>query len=549
LSIDLGPEGRYLLDFDTRDLPRYATDVAIVGGGIAGLSAALAAAERAEVLVVLKDPPDNSNTAWAQGGIAAAISEEDSAEAHADDTLRTGGGLCDTGVVRAVAEAGPEAIEILVRAGTVFDRDNGSFALGREAGHGTRRVLHALGDATGAECSRALVKAAKRHPRIRLLQGIYMVDLLTDGDRCVGLLGRRPDGEMIGVWSQAVVLAAGGSGRLFRETTNVRGATGDGIAAAFRAGAALRDLEFVQFHPTTLYLAGSERALVTEAVRGDGARLVDSRGARFLEEVHPAAELAPRDVVSRAIHEHLARPDVTDIFLDMRHWERGHAGRRFPGLVACCTRYGLHPERDPIPGRPAAHYFIGGVAADLDGYTSLPGLFACGEASCTGMHGANRLASNSLLEGVVVGTRTGRAAATEGADRYGGELACREAARSEHNADVDLEDLRKSLVSRTWRRAGIQRDGPGLREAADAMARWRHFLARVNLFGRAGFELTNMLLLGALVTAAALLREESRGTHGRSDFPAPDVRLEGSFIWRAGREVEFRPATEKLPRG
>jgi L-aspartate oxidase len=549
LSIDLGPEGRYLLDFDTRDLPRYATDVAIVGGGIAGLSAALAAAERAEVLVVLKDPPDNSNTAWAQGGIAAAISEEDSAEAHADDTLRTGGGLCDTGVVRAVAEAGPEAIEILVRAGTVFDRDNGSFALGREAGHGTRRVLHALGDATGAECSRALVKAAKRHPRIRLLQGIYMVDLLTDGDRCVGLLGRRPDGEMIGVWSQAVVLAAGGSGRLFRETTNVRGATGDGIAAAFRAGAALRDLEFVQFHPTTLYLAGSERALVTEAVRGDGARLVDSRGARFLEEVHPAAELAPRDVVSRAIHEHLARPDVTDIFLDMRHWERGHAGRRFPGLVACCTRYGLHPERDPIPVRPAAHYFIGGVAADLDGYTSLPGLFACGEASCTGMHGANRLASNSLLEGVVVGTRTGRAAATEGADRYGGELACREAARSEHNADVDLEDLRKSLVSRTWRRAGIQRDGPGLREAADAMARWRHFLARVNLFGRAGFELTNMLLLGALVTAAALLREESRGTHGRSDFPAPDVRLEGSFIWRAGREVEFRPATEKLPRG
>jgi L-aspartate oxidase len=549
LNIDLGPEGRYLLDFDTRDLPRYATDVAIVGGGIAGLSAALAAAEQAEVLVLLKDPPDSSNTAWAQGGIAAAIAEEDSAEAHADDTLRTGGGLCDTDVVRAIAEAGPEAIELLVRAGTAFDREGGSYALGREAGHGTHRVLHSRGDATGAECSRALVKAAQRHPRIRLLPGVYMVDLLTDGDRCVGLLGRRQDGELLGVWARAVVLAAGGSGRLFRETTNVRGATGDGIAAAFRAGAALRDLEFVQFHPTTLYLAGSERALVTEAVRGDGARLVDNSGARFLQEIHPAAELAPRDVVSRAIHEHLARPEVTDVFLDMRHWESGHAGQRFPGLVACCARYRLHPERDPIPVRPAAHYFIGGVAADLDGRTSLPGLFACGEASCTGMHGANRLASNSLLEGVVVGTRTGRAASAEGAERYGGEVACREAARGEHNADVDLEDLRKSLVSRTWRRVGIQRDGAGLREAADAIARWRHFLARVNLFGRAGFELTNMLLLGALVTATALRREESRGTHGRTDFPALDERLKGSFILRAGAEAEFRPVTERLSRG
>jgi L-aspartate oxidase len=520
----------------------------VVGGGIAGLSAALAAADRSRVLVVLKDPPASTNTAWAQGGIAAAISPKDSAGAHAEDTLRTGGGLCDVEVVEEVTRAGPEAIARLEAAGAVFDREDGTYALGREGGHGARRILHARGDATGAECSRALVEAAHRHERIRIVEGVFMVDLLTAEGRCVGLLGRRADGELLVIGARTVVLAAGGSGRLFRETTNVRGATGDGIAAAYRAGAVLRDLEFVQFHPTTLYLAGSERALVTEAVRGDGARLVDNEGRRFLKGVHPAAELAPRDVVSRAIHEHLAREDVTEIFLDMRHWESGHAARRFPGLVSCCARYGLDAERDPIPVRPAAHYFIGGVDCDLNGRTGLPGLHVCGEAACSGLHGANRLASNSLLEGVVLGTRAGVAAASRDEDRYDGEVA-HVTGRRERDMAVDLEDLRKSLSSRMWRSVGIMRDELGLREASGAIARWRHFLSKVHLFGRQGFELANMLLLGALVTAAALKREESRGTHGRRDRPGTDDRMRGSLLWRQGAEPEFRPRTGRRNRG
>jgi L-aspartate oxidase len=540
LRVDLEPKGRYLVGFDTRDLPRHASDVLIVGGGIAGLSAALAAAEAARVLVVLKDDPGICNTAWAQGGIAAAVADEDSIEAHVVDTVRAGGGLCDEGVVAAVAAEAPRAVERLVRLGVRFDSDGDAYALGREGGHGAHRILHARGDATGAECSRALLDAVRRHPRIRLLSGLFMVDLLTADERCVGILGRREDGELRAFFAPSVILAAGGAGRLFRETTNVHGATGDGLAAAYRAGARLRDLEFVQFHPTTLYLAGSERVLVTEAVRGDGAHLVDNLGQRFLEGVHPSLELAPRDVVSRAIVMHLAHPDVTDIFLDMRHWERGHAARRFPGLTACCRRYRLDPERDPIPVRPAAHYFIGGVESDLDGRTSLPGLFACGEASCSGMHGANRLASNSLLEGLVLGDRAGRAAAERRGERFDGDMA-HGTDRRRHEERVDLEDLRKSLASRTWRRAGVLRDGPGLSEALAAIDRWRHFMSRVKLVGRLGFEVENLLLLGALMTAAARLRAESRGTHNRLDHTEPDdEHFRGHSVWSRDAEAFHR---------
>ena len=538
MTIELAPEERYLFDFDTRDLPRYATDVLVVGGGIAGLCAALAAVEHAQVLVLSKDAFDQSNTWMAQGGVAAAVSVEDSAETHAADTERVGGGLCDPEVVRAVVEGAPEAIDRLRALGAEFDRADGGFALGREAGHSVSRILHAHGDATGTECIRALVEAVQNHVGIHELPGFFFVDLLTAGGRCVGVVGRRAGGEPIAVLARSVILAAGGAGRLYRETSNVRGATGDGIAAAYRAGARLRDVEFVQFHPTTLYLAGSERSLATEAVRGEGAWLIDNLGRRFLEPIHPDAELAPRDVVSRAIIEHLARPEVEDVFLDMRHWAAGRARERFPGLVKRCTRYGLDPVRDPIPVRPAAHYFIGGLAADLDGRTSVDGLFACGEASCTGLHGANRLASNSLLEGLVLGTRAGRASAMRGAERFDGDIAHRTGRTA--GGLIDVEDLRKSLVSRMWRSAGIQREALGLEDTMAAIARWRTFLGQVQLFGRAGFELENLLLLSGLVTAAAFLREESRGTHGRSDFSErDDDRFRGSFFWKEGEEPEF----------
>jgi len=534
---------RHLVGFDTRDLPRYATDVLVVGGGVAGLSAALEAAASADVLVLYKDGPERSNTAWAQGGIAAALAPDDDPDKHAEDTLRTGCGLCDEALVREVAAAAPAAVRQLAAQGARFDRagDGDAFSLGREGGHGAARILH-VGDGTGAECSRTLVEQVRAHPRIRERGRAFLVDLLTDDDgACVGALVQGAGGRYT-VFARAVVLATGGAGRLFRETSNAPGATGDGIAAAYRAGALLRDMEFVQFHPTTLYLAGVERILVTEAVRGDGAHLVDDRGVRFLADVHPDAELAPRDVVSRALLEHLGRPGVRGVFLDMRHWPRGHVAARFPGLARTCTRYGLDPEREPIPVRPAAHYTIGGIRCDHDGATDLPGLYACGEAACSGLHGANRLASNSLLEGLVVGPSVGAAAARSASARlrFSGDVQSEVGERRDEA--VDVADLRRSLVSRMWRSAGVTRDAAGLAEAAAAIERWRVFLGAMALGRRGSFEVSNLLLLGALVVAAAGAREESRGTHGRLDRPEPDDgRFLGSFHWRRGVPVHFEP--------
>lgn len=542
MSVEAAPEGRYLLDFDTRDLPRRETDLLVIGGGIAGLSAALAAAERCSVLLLEKDEPEVCNTAWAQGGVAAAVGAGDGPEAHAADTVRTGCGLSDEEVVRRVVGDAPAAIERLISLGARFDREDGGFDLTREGGHGCRRVLH-RGDTTGLEIIRTLLRAAGRTPRLEMVSRLFVTDLLTEGGRCVGALALDRQGALTAVFAKAVIVASGGAGRLYRETSNVRGATGDGIAAAFRAGAALKDLEFVQFHPTTLYLAGVDRILVTEAVRGEGAKIVDNEGRRFLGDFDPRAELAPRDVVSRAIVAHLGRPGVTGVFLDMRHWPAGRAAARFPGLVASCVKYGIDPERDLVPVRPAAHYFIGGVLCDLDGRSSLPGLFACGEASCSGLHGANRLASNSLLEGLVLGARAGRAASEEAERRAASKARVRhDARRSLEEREIDIEDLRKSLLSCTWRLAGIVRDGAGLEEASAAIRPWRFFSGKVRYRRWGGLELENLFLLGSLVTASAALRLESRGTHARREHPSEDdARFLGSFVWTRERGAEFRP--------
>ncbi|MEE8106612.1 MAG: L-aspartate oxidase [Planctomycetota bacterium] len=539
-----GPDSRYLLDFDTRDLARYTTDLLVVGGGVAGLSAALAAAPGARVLLVRKTRGRGTNTGIAQGGIAAAWNAADEPARHAADTERVGSGLCDPEVVAAVTESAPAAISRLIELGAQFDRDGEELHLGQEGGHRERRIVSAGGDATGRECMRVLESAAEATPAIRTWDDAFLIDLLTLDGRCVGALLERA-GEPAVVMARAVLLAAGGAGRLYRETSNVASATGDGIAAAYRAGALLRDLEFVQFHPTTLYLAGSPRLLITEAVRGEGARLVDNLGRRFLEATHEDGDLAPRDVVSRAIVEHLGRPGVEDVYLDFTHLATAKSTERFAGLASVCQRYGLDLTRDRVPVRPAAHYFIGGVATDLDGFSSLPGLFACGEASCTGLHGANRLASNSLLEGLVLGDRAGRAAQRENTPLFQGQIGT--PTRRRGGTLHDLADLRRSLASLMWRRVGIQRDAAGLESAIESIDQWWGFLDAVGPTGREGLELANLLELAGLVARAALARQESRGTHFRLDFPqASESVARSHYNMQRGHEPFFEAASEPV---
>ncbi len=542
---------RHLLPFDTFRLPHHLTDVLVVGAGVAGYSAALRAArEGARVLLLAKGDLDLCNTGWAQGGVAAAVSGgERAVSAHAKDTLEVGQGLCDERVVRGIVEDGPARIRDLLALGAKFDGEPGSPALALEGGHSEPRVLHSRGDATGAEIRDTLRKAAQASPQIDLWPKTFLVDLLTDeGGACRGALVLTASG-LRSIWAGAVVLATGGYAQIYRESTNVPGATGDGVAAAWRAGAVLRDMEFVQFHPTTLYLAGVPRFLISEAVRGEGAHLVDDRGRRFLKETDPRGELAPRDVVSRAIVRHLARSDVQGTYLDMAHLGP-RVLTRFPGIAAACRAHGLDLSKDRIPVRPAAHYAIGGVAIDARGRTSVPGLFAAGEVSASGLHGANRLASNSLLEGLVVGDRAGLDAAA---------LAAREAPKALHlrgegtGADpagsLDEEDLRASLRALLWRMVGIERHGGNLTGALAAVGGWEEFARRVGPDSVERLTLLDMLSVARRVAEAALLREESRGTHYRRDFPQKDDALwRAHLLHRIGRPVWKEPlAAEESP--
>ncbi|HVU63896.1 MAG TPA: FAD-binding protein, partial [Phycisphaerales bacterium] len=389
---------RYLIPFRSSLLPQIFTDTLVIGTGAAGLRAAIAAAGGgAEVIILSKDGTQESNTAWAQGGIAAVMAREDSVESHVHDTLIAGAGLCDEPAVRAVCEGAPDRMAELVAWGMRFDREPGGpggklpgLQLNREGGHSHARILHADGDATGRELSRCLVAKLAATPHVRLFTECFALDLITPsnepGAPVMGAITHHPRYGLQMIWARSTILATGGAGMVFRETTNPRCATADGLAMAYRAGAIVQDLAFVQFHPTTLYLAGRPRSLITEAIRGAGAYLVDSSGHRFMMDVHPMAELAPRDVVSRAIVHRLATHGGTHVFLDVRHIER--FGERFPGIAALLKSVDLDPSRDLIPVNPAAHYTVGGVATDLQGRTSLPGLFAVGEVASCGLHGA-----------------------------------------------------------------------------------------------------------------------------------------------------------------
>jgi L-aspartate oxidase len=500
------------------------TDFIVVGSGIAGLRAAVElAGAGARVTVLTKDRREESNTEYAQGGVAVALSEEDEVSLHEGDTLAAGAGLCDERAVEVLVGEGPRYIQQLMEWGAEFDREGGRLLFTREAAHSRPRILHAQGDATGREIVRALLARSGRERNISFLAHAETESLVVRDGRVCGVryldpLVRAP--RVLG--ARGVVLATGGAGALYLHTTNPAVATGDGMAMAYRAGAELADMEFVQFHPTALNVEGAPRFLLSEALRGEGGVLRNAAGRRFMPRYHDAAELAPRDVVTRSIVAEMGRTATRTVFLDMTAFDAAHLRRRFPKIYRTCAQYGLDLAREPIPVSPAAHYVMGGVRTDLEGRTTLPGLYAAGEAACTGVHGANRLASNSLLEGLVFGARAGAAAAGDlrgavarpgaGADETAGEGGGVTADVRRVSAAAGA--VRKRVRRLMWERVGILRTREGLERALKEFGE----IASAPLLAGP----RNFVTVAAIIARSALWREESRGAHYRLDFPKRD---------------------------
>jgi L-aspartate oxidase len=495
----------------------------VIGSGVAGLRAALELCHVGRVIVLTKGHPLQSNSIFAQGGVAVALSEEDDVAIHLTDTLKAGHGLCRRDAVRVLVEEGPNRIQELIRWGARFDKTGGKFAFAREAAHSRSRILRARGDATGNEMVRALLSQVIRQKQIIRLDYHFTVDLVVEEGRCCGaVVLDENSGERFILPAKAVLLSTGGAGQIFARTTNPPNATGDGMAMAFRAGAELQDMEFVQFHPTALYLPSSPPFLLSEAMRGEGGQLRNNKGEAFMQRYHPLGVLAPRDIVARAIWSEMAATRARHVYLDVTHLGSNFVKRRFPTIYATCLRHDIDITEEWIPVSPSAHYMMGGVATDINGATTLPGLFAAGEVACSGVHGANRLASNSLLEGLVFGMRAG-AAAIAWASRcsmpdlnlHGERLRCAEAGRLE-----DAEKLRSSLRRAMWGQVGVVRSRASLIRATTQLARWERMVSQ-SFATRTDLEVKNMVQVAHCVAESALWRENSVGAHYRADYPKP----------------------------
>jgi L-aspartate oxidase len=557
MDVALPPLPRRLLAAE----PGWAetTDVVVVGSGIAGLTAALHLREAGlHVTVVTKVNIDDGSTRWAQGGIAAVLDPLDSPAAHAADTEIAGVGLCDPAAVRVLVEEGPARVRELIRLGATFDRNpDGTLMLTREGGHRANRIIHAGGDATGAEVQRALHAAVHRDPWIRLFEHALVLDLLKapDGRACgvtLHVLGEGSDDGVGAILARAVVLATGGMGQIFAATTNPVVSTGDGVALALRAGAAVTDIEFVQFHPTALLVGNgsAQQPLVSEALRGEGAYLVDSDGKRFMVGQHEMAELAPRDIVAKAIHRVMLASGEGHVYLDARHLKapagshsdklHGTGGSflaaRFPTIVASCHAAGIDPAVDLIPVAPAAHYASGGVRTDLSGRTTIPGLYACGEVACTGVHGANRLASNSLLEGLVFARRIATDIATDLPP------ASEPLYEKESGGAVEPE-VRTPLQQAMTRGAGVLRSAASLADTAEELTRLGGVAARPRV---ASWEAANLLTVATALVAAAYARQETRGCHWREDFPTARDEWLGHQLAAIGADGSLTETWEPL---
>ncbi|HVE99671.1 MAG TPA: L-aspartate oxidase [Mycobacteriales bacterium] len=521
-------------------------DVVVVGSGIAGLTAALAARRVGRVLLVTKSFVNHGATAWAQGGIAAALSPLDSPQDHLEDTLAAGAGLCDPVAVEVLVTEGPSRVRELIALGAQFDMHEGELAMTREGGHQKSRVIHAA-DATGAEIERALVDAVRLAPDIELIEHALVLDLLLGADGAAAgltlhVLGEGTADGVGAALARAVVLATGGMGQVYASTTNPAVSTGDGLALALRAGAAVTDLEFVQFHPTALHLddaVGGQQPLISEAMRGEGAVLVDATGREVMTGVHPLGDLAPRDVVAKAMSRLMAEQGVDRLYLDARGLGAEKLLRHFPTIVGRCREAGIDPVRDLIPVSPAAHYASGGVRTDLTGRTSIPGLFACGEVACTGVHGANRLASNSLLEGLVF------------AERICEELARdlppqREPADERQQTGLVDAGCRPAIAHAMTEGAGVLRSAESLAATAKVLAATDTRSDRVDV-GPASWETSNLHAVATALVHAAHTREETRGGHWREDFPVTRDEWRGHLVQCVDADGSLRQEYQPLP--
>ena len=533
---------RYLVAIDPKRMGHYFTDVLIIGGGLAGMRAAQEIDPSLRTMILTKDKVEESNSAYAQGGIASVWDPEDRFDNHIQDTLVAGCDLCDLRTVEMVVREAPERVAELIRWGTRFDQLDGALVLGREGGHSHQRIIHALGDATGKEIMRAMIQHTRSLSNVEICEEAYTIDLLTYDDRCCGAIVSIQQRAPVLIWAKQTILCTGGCGQVFRESTNPRVATGDGHAIAFRAGALMRDMEFMQFHPTVLYIAGSSRTLITEAVRGEGAYLVDANGYRFMEDYDPRLELAPRDVVSKSIVAQMDKTQSACVYLTLAHLDAHYVRQRFPGIAKVCQSFGLDITKDAIPVRPGAHYMIGGALVDDQARTSLSGLWAAGEVTSSGLHGANRLASNSLLEGLVYGALAGRHASEAALQDPTVSLSVLPIQNQMQVADpqeIDLADIRNSVRSLMWRHVGVQRTEQKLEEALQQLNRYSSYVLSHQPGGIDGWELQNMLTVSLMMAQAALARTESRGVHLRTDYPKLD-----NPNWRKHLSMQVRDWAE-----
>ena len=515
---------RYLINFDLSKVKKIYTDFLIVGSGIAGLYTSLKIYDKGEVVLLTKSKLKESSTEYAQGGIAVALGDKDSPHLHMEDTLKAGANFCDPEAVKILVTEGPKCVEELIELGTKFDKVEGKYKTALEAAHQRPRILRAHGDATGAEIERSLSEKVINENKIKIKENILVIDIITEHNTCYGLLALDSNtNEIIAYLATATILASGGAGQLFSNTTNPKVATGDGIAMAYRGGAKVTDLEFIQFHPTALYHQGSPKFLISEAVRGEGAILKNIKGEPFMQSYHSLAELAPRDIVARAIFDQMKKTKNDYVLLDATKIKNKFS-QRFPTIYKNCLDLNIDPEKKYIPVAPAAHYTMGGIKTDTWGQTNLTNLYACGECASTGVHGANRLASNSLLEGLVFGNRIAQKIKENKSlfsQKIDEEINISYNIPRKKIREFDPKQITKELQKLMWDKVGIIRNSSDLKKARQKISEWK-FIFKSKLKTTEDFELANLIILADLITNSALQREESRGVHYRKDFPDRD---------------------------